>query len=187
MVTSCKLLFECPDSERIYTIKPGTFNCTPVIINSGNSDYPSGHWQIELLEGWDYILSSNQSQWLKLCGETFNVLSNNNNLVALGVRHYKNKIEISPYYNRNGEQWYWEKRKDESWPIVEVKQNEKIDFGYYTDDSDNIYVIIDHNSSVYYHTFSIPHKRYWREVNFYGGGSVLPTKKLIIKKRRFCD
>lgn len=173
----------CPNAMTTYMIEAGKFYCSPRVFYAKDDRNPEGEWSVTLQRGWEYELPSNQSQWLKLCGDSFERVLNDHNSVMLGARYYDGVLQVAPYYNVEGER-RWASGDD--WPIVVVDTGKEIRFSYEAVD-DVINTTIKYKGKTYRHSMEVPHENYFREINFYGGGSVAPVTTLTIKKKRFCN
>lgn len=176
----------CPNDFHEYTCQPGQFAARPPVLNIRQGVSPAGEWEVVLLEGWEYELPENQSQWLKLCGDSFRFIPSNKDAVMLAARHLNGVIEVSPYYNENSAQLYYE-TSPAGWPKVEVWPGQVIGFRYYVVPG-AVVTEIDYDGVQYLH--SVNHSgitNHVREINFYAGGSVPPVAEISLKKRRVMD
>lgn len=196
-------LGECQQEFERYSVAPNSFEATPSRVYTHHGT-PGGTWEIYFEQGWNYILPSNQKQWLKICGDALlqdiDDLSGNPNAVMLAARHDgKGHIEITPYYNKNGYSHYPELFAiNTTWPVFEVNEKDLIKFSYRVEQSPSVpngltdYIIttLEVGDPVRLraeHLFAMDGYLFQREINFYAGGSVPTVDFLTIRKRRICN
>jgi len=172
-----------------YTVQPGKFSARPLLFRMDLGRNPSGAWKIQLLDGWDYELPTNQSQWLKLCGETYNPVNRDKNAVMLAARYYQGKIQIAPYYNINGARLGADgpdtpDAMKPEWPIIEVKPKRDIFFGYKAEGA-RVTTTVIASGERRLHRITHPGVGCTQyEVNFYAGGSVPAVQEISVTKGR---
>lgn len=173
-----------------YTVKAGQQAARPLVFGVDSGRNPFAGWRMSLGKGWDYVLESNEDQWLKLCGETFNPVNRDKNAVMLAARRAPGEdwVELSPYYNVDGEQFYYENQDyPADWPVVRIPISEKRDF-FYSYRTEKVRVtatIMLSDGSRYLHRFV--HKGigcFQSEVNFYFGGSIPAPQDISLWKEK---
>lgn len=195
----------CQTELERYTVDPGQFAARPARTYTHHGR-PAGAWQVVLENGWDYILPRNQKQWLKICGDALTFEQDNPEAVMLAARYDGEKIQVTPYYNKNGYSYYPERyAQNDTWPVYTITTNDTIYFSYEARDTTfNIYPGKDTTVTNLYTTLQInnppkmrarhlfgPHpamaNNFVREINFYAGGSVPTVDFLTLYKRRLCQ
>lgn len=171
---------------RTYTVQPGKKAARPLVSPFPRFGLIAGAWRVQLLDGWDYTLPRNRSQWVKLCGETFNPIDRDRNAVMLAARHYNGRLEVTPYLNIQGSAFFPESPGNilGEWPVVEVETGKDI-FFYYDGIAGIAHTHIDYEGEVYELNARHPGMcRIRYEVNFYFGGSEPAPKQVSIRKER---
>lgn len=171
---------------RTYTVAAGKQAARPLVSPFPRFGLRTGAWNVQLSDGWDYELPANASQWVKLCGDTFNPIDRDKNAVMLAARHFRGRLEVTPYLNIQGERLFPESpgAYRGEWPVVEVEAGRDI-FFYYDVVAGKAHAHIDYEGEVY--ELEIPHPGACRvrfEVNFYFGGSEPAPKQVSIRKKR---
>lgn len=175
---------------RLYTVQPGKQAAAPLVLHTDFGRNPSAGWKMSLAHGWDYELPRNRDQWLKACGETFNLVNRDKNTVICGIRRLPGAelVQLSPYYNVDGEQVYWENQgRPDDWPVVNIPIDEERDFffAYRAEGARVTTTIILPDWARYLHRFT--HKGIGciqSEVNFYFGGSEPALQQIGLWKQR---
>lgn len=177
-----------------YIVNKGKHAARPLILKPEFGKLPSAAWKVQLGKGWDYELPRNRLQWVKICGHTFNPVNRNKNSVMLAARRNKDKIELAPYYNINGESWYKgggsdaPKEVQVTWPVVEIDLGSKevITFFYFAQKG-KIYsgIITDNEMKEKGHKILHPGIGCIQyEVNFWFGGSEKAPQDVSIFKQK---
>lgn len=173
-----------------YVVQPGKFAARPLVVRLDWGRRPSGAWRLQLGKGWDYKLPSNQSQWLKGCGDTFNPVKRNQNAVMLGIRHDgEGIVQAAPYYNVAGAELGADgpDTPDElkpDWPVLEINPFEDFFFAYRTEGARVTCTLIQGEQRLLHRFAHTGIGCLQSEVNFYAGGSVPAVQEISLWKER---
>lgn len=173
---------------KLYTVEPGKFAARPLVSQLPNiGRNPKDAWQVQLWDGWDYELPENQSQWLKVCGITFNPFNRNKNSIMLAARRYDGRIEIAPYYNIDGARLGADgpdtpEMMQRDWPVLVVSEEQMIHFSLNCEGARvTTTIAIDGMRKI--HRITHPGVGCFQyEVNFYAGGSVPASQEISVLK-----
>lgn len=198
----------CQETFTRYSCNAGEFESHPARIYTRNNAESGGAWEIYIENGWNYRLHANQKQWLKLCGDSFgsnleSVIDNPNAVMLAGRYDLENdRIQITPYFNKNGFPHYPELfAANDTWPVITVDEKDLIRFSYTVEYGpvsdrdkrpDRIVIVLSVGEPVrIMHTMYFPMEfdsfTWKREISFYAGGSVPPVKTISILKMRLCE
>ena len=175
---------------RTYTVQEGKQAARPMVINFGTGRNPVNGWEIFLRDGWDYRLEKNQTQWVKLCGDTFNAFNRDKNTILLGARSLPGAgIQITPYYNVDGRIYTVdhpetpeELRKD--WPKLTVLAGNRITFAYKCEGARVTATILYKDARIVHRFTHSGIGCIQSEVNFYFGGTQPAPNDISIDKHR---
>lgn len=173
-----------------YTVQEGKQASRPLVWPLPRFGRPIALWRLQLGNGWSYQLPRNRTQWVKLCGETFNPIRRDKNAIMLAARHtVEGGREITPYYNINGLDYYPESRDvppelARTWPVLKVDTYTDILYGF-TEDDDIVTVTIIYKGETTVHRMvhdGIGCLRF--EVGFFFGGSEPAVTDIDVLKER---